>query len=304
MKALHLVVLRYGKLGDIVMTTPALRWAASHPGLRVTLVTDEHYVGVFRDLLPEIEVSSVMPSCDLVLDLHRVRRSRKARRGRSWVGVGKEDVRRRLLIHFASLGFKPKYSWPERHLRAMTRALLKLGIDPLETPESIPRFEPPQSAVKNRLGLVLGAGHGTKRWPPSHWEQLASHWRGEVVAFVGPGEESLAEEAGIVSWPDGSLAGLVEGLSTCSVVVSGDTGPLHLAAALGRQVVGLFGPTPSQAGFWVWDQQGTIVRRDALGCSPCHLHGQSRCPQEHHRCLSELDPSDVLSAANDLRPVQ
>lgn len=302
MTPLHLVVLRYGKLGDVVMTVPALRWAVQHPGLRVTLVTDGHYVEAFRALLPEIDVSSEMPRCDLVLDLHRVRRSRLARRGRSWVGVEKEDVRRRLLIHLPSLGFDPKYSWPERHLRAMNKALLQLGIEPVQRPDDIPRLHSPQAAVQNRLGLVLGAGHPTKRWPAHHWEQLASQWRGEVIAFVGPGEEGLAEEAGLVSWPDGSLLGLVEGLSTCSVVVSGDTGPLHLAAALGRQVVGLFGPTPSQAGFWVWDQQGTLLRRDELGCSPCHLHGQRQCPKKHHSCLSELDPSVVLSAANDLRP--
>jgi heptosyltransferase-2 len=300
MTAPHLAVLRYGRLGDLVMTEPALRWASSVPGLEVSLVTDSHYVGAFDSLLEGVALCTEVPDCDLVLDLHRVRRSRAARRGRPWLGVGKEHLRRRALLKFPSLGLRPRYSWPERHLAAMELALLQLGCALPSRPGALPRFAPSMDVSGRRLGIVLGAGHATKRWPLRHWEELAGRWRGEVIAFVGPGEEHLAVEAGVQPWPDTSLEGLVDGLSTCEVVAAGDTGPLHLAAALGRSVVGLFGPTPIETGFWVWAGQGTALRSEELSCSPCDLHGTPSCPRGHHRCLEELLPDAVLAALESL----
>ncbi len=300
MTSVHLAVLRYGRLGDLVMTEPALRWASWVPGLKVSLVTDSHYVGAFDSLLKGVTLCTDVPDCDLVLDLHRVRRSRAARRGRPWLGVAKEHLRRRALLKFPALGLSPRYSWPERHLAAMERALLRLGCELPARPAALPRLAPTMDVSGRRLGLVLGAGHATKRWPVRHWEELASRWRGEVVAFVGPGEENLAAAAGVQPWPDTSLEGLIEGLSTCEVVVAGDTGPLHLAAALGRSVVGLFGPTPLETGFWVWAGQGTALRRDDLPCSPCDLHGAASCPRGHHRCLEELPAVAALAALESL----
>jgi ADP-heptose:LPS heptosyltransferase len=218
------------------------------------------------------------------------------------VGVSKEDLRRRALVHLPALGVKPSYSWPERHLAAMERALLRLGCELPGRPASTPSFCTAGKPSKRRLGLVLGAGHATKRWPLRHWEHLASQWRGEVVSFVGPGEEHLAELAGIRPWADTTLAGLVAGLASCEVVVAGDTGPLHLAGALGCGVVGLFGPTPKESGFWLWEEQGTALRVAGLDCSPCHLHGSAVCPEGHHRCLEDMSPSEVLSALQGLLP--
>ena len=300
MTGLHLAVLRYGRLGDLVMIEPALRWASAVPGLRLSLVTDSHYVDALGALFEGVSLCTEVPDCDLVLDLHRVRRSRAARRGRRWLGVDKEDLRRRAFLKLSALGIRPRYSWPERHLEAMGIALLRLGVELPSRPAPLPMFSPPAEVSGRRLGLVLGAGNATKRWPVRHWEELSSRWRGEVVAFVGPGEEHLAAEAGVQPWPDTSLEALIEGLSTCEVVVAGDTGPLHLAAALGRSVVGLFGPTPLETGFWIWSGQGTALRNDQLSCSPCDLHGTSSCPRGHHRCLEDLLPDAILSALESL----
>ena len=81
---------------------------------------------------------------------------------------------------------------------------------------------------------------------------------------------------------------LVAGLSRCGVLVAGDTGPLHLAAALGARVVGLFGSTPVNTGFWTWEEQGTLLRAEGLACSPCSMHGRRRCPRGHHPSMEDL----------------
>ena len=134
-----------------------------------------------------------------------------------------------------------------------------------------PRLDVPESAARSiaellarlprpLLGVMPGAARGpAKRWPATHFAAVAARWRAEtgggVVAMGGPGDHSLAEEV-VRSVEDGlNLAGrtaLIEwaaALAACDAVVCNDSGGMHLAAALGRPVVAVFGATdPSVTG--------------------------------------------------------
>lgn len=301
---LRIGVLRLGRMGDLVMTLPALRWIGAQPGLRPLLITDPRW----WPLLPEIDTLVPEPGPEplhALLDLHRVPASRRALRRLRSGGVGpiepvhKESLRRRGLLVSAS--WPPRRTWPERHLAAAERLLGRLGRAPGPRSAAVPQLPPHADPEPGLLGLVPGAQHATKRWPLEHFADLAARWRraqGRVRAFLGPDEADLAPPlaaAGAEIWPP-ALGRLREGLSACAVVVAGDTGPLHVAGALGRPVVALFGPTPRRAGFWVWGDRGTLLGLD-LGCAPCSLHGSAACPRRHHRCLRDLGVERVLAAA-------
>ena len=96
-----------------------------------------------------------------------------------------------------------------------------------------------------------GAGWGAKRWPAERYGALAAGLRKmgyEVLVNAGPGEETLASE--VVAHSEGaaevlrsSIAELIAVTRRAALVIGGDTGPLHLASALGRPVVGIYGPT-------------------------------------------------------------
>jgi hypothetical protein len=293
----EVVALRLGRLGDLVMVEPALRWLVAS-GVSVTLVTSAHYVGTFDRLLADVHVvpPAGMPDRGLVLDLHRVAGSRRLRRGRDWIGVGKEDLRRRLRVLAPCLGLRPRLDWPGRHLQAASRALEALGLSESPMPAPLPRLPADAAPEQGTLGISPGAGHAAKQWPVVRWRELVQRWPGRVLVFGSPDEAELVAAVGGEAWPDPSLAGLVEGLSRCEAVVAGDTGPLHLAGALGRRVVGLFGPTPVDTGFWVWGDRGEAIVPLARPCAPCSLHGRDRCPRRHHACLAELTADRVLEA--------
>jgi heptosyltransferase-1 len=146
-----------------------------------------------------------------------------------------------------------------------------------------------------------GAGWGAKRWPPERYGEVAAELirRGyRVFANAGPGEESLVDAIQQAAAGDAviplacTLAQLIAITRRVALVIAGDTGPLHLACALGRPVVGIYGPTdPSRNGpfgtsFKVL--RSPESRRD---------HTRNAAPEPG---LLTIQPADVLRAAEEL----
>jgi heptosyltransferase-2 len=158
------------------------------------------------------------------------------------------------------------------------------------------------------IGLFPGAEWGSsKRWPWRRFADLANALRREVpgariVILAGPKEVWTAvrihEESGKVHpviGPDLDLAGLAAVLAHLDLLVTNDSGPMHLAAALGVRCIALFGPTDPRrtapAG------EGHRVMYTDRWCSPCF---RRRCPLLHHRCLRDIGVDAVTAAAVDL----
>jgi ADP-heptose:LPS heptosyltransferase len=99
-------------------------------------------------------------------------------------------------------------------------------------------------APQNRdIVLLPAAGRAEKQWPIDRFRQLARVIGPRAVAVWGPGEQELASQIGCRMAPKTDLRELAAILRDAEVVIGGDTGPLHLAAALGTKVIGLYGPT-------------------------------------------------------------
>jgi ADP-heptose:LPS heptosyltransferase len=142
-----------------------------------------------------------------------------------------------------------------------------------------------------------GAGWANKSWGEDRFAELAASVREKLgihpVVSWGPGDEvraeDLARRIGARMIPPVDFPGLARIVSRSEFFAGGDTGPLHLADALGVRTVGLFGPTdPSRTGPF---RRNGPVFFTGLACSPCN----SRYP-EVKRCLREISPSAVLAA--------
>ena len=158
----------------------------------------------------------------------------------------------------------------------------------------------PDDAPHPAVLINPGAGWGAKRWPPERYAVVAKGLidRGMcVLVNAGPGEESLAEA--IVQGTGGaatsltcSLAQLIALTRRIALCIAGDTGPLHLACALGRPVVGIYGPTdPSRNGPF-----GTKFR---VLRSPESRRDHTRRADPEAGLLT-IQPEDVLRAAGEL----
>jgi heptosyltransferase-2 len=151
-----------------------------------------------------------------------------------------------------------------------------------------------------------GAAYGSaKRWFPERFaavgDRLEEEFDARIVLTGGPGEAEIGRdiEAAMGSQPlnligKTSVRQMMAILSLCRLMVTNDSGPMHVAAALGVPLVAIFGPTDhtttSPAG-----EKCRVVRHD-VGCAPCLLR---QCPTDH-RCMKAVTVEDVLSAARDL----
>jgi heptosyltransferase I len=114
------------------------------------------------------------------------------------------------------------------------------------------------AGFENRVVLLPGAGRLEKQWPAERFGELARRIGGDAVVAWGPREEPLARAIGAEVAPATNFRELAVLFRRARLVIGGDTGPLHLAAALGTPVLGLYGPTnPARNG--PYGQLGNIV---------------------------------------------
>ncbi len=97
--------------------------------------------------------------------------------------------------------------------------------------------------------------------------------------------------AGSLSLPESAAL-----LSLSSLVIANDSGLLHLAQSQKRPVVGIYGPTTRELGFFPIEQNSTVVET-SLPCRPCTPKGLNYCPKIHFRCMNDITPEMVIQAA-------
>lgn len=119
----------------------------------------------------------------------------------------------------------------------------------------------------------------------------------DVVLLTSPGEREQAQRIATtcngvpIVGHDGDVLELAAALSQCAALITNDSGPLHVAAALAVPSVSIFGPTdPGRTVI----AGATHVVRSTLACQPCY---QRECPLRHHRCMSDVSVDEVFTAA-------
>jgi lipopolysaccharide heptosyltransferase II len=322
-RVLCVLLVRFSSIGDILLTTPLIRATARrHPDAKLVYVTKRSMAPLVSEHPGVAEVVSLDPDESVrhlaqrlrtlapthALDLHANLRSAALRLlvRCSWSGFAKHKFARSVLVSTKVDLYGPPVPVAERYFEAAR----SLDVRPDGQP---PRFFLSPGArdrvdrwlVERGLGnasvaaLAPGAAHATKRWPIAHWIALAQRLRGAGYAVVpvgGPDDRGLAQQLAADS-PAGEFSLQETGalLARARVVVSGDTGVMHMATGVGAPVVALFGPTVEQFGFFPYHARSVVLQRD-LACRPCSSTGTPACPLGHHRCLADIPPAEVADA--------
>lgn len=320
------LIVRLGALGDVVHGIPvAAALRERFPAARIDWMVDPRYVpllGLVRGLDAAIPVdprrgpgqliSTVRGLRDVryaaAIDLQGLLKSAAlARFAGAWqtIGMTAPHLREPMARLFYSERVDPGDA---QHVIQKNLALLApLGVKqprvlfPLATPDSDAATQLQQRYRERRYVLINpGAAWPNKRWPADRFGMLAGHIREraglESVVLWGPGEEAAASAVVAASQGAASLAprttvvDLVAVARGAALMIAGDTGPLHVAAAAGTPVVALFGPTRVERnGPWV--EQDIVVSRT----SQCVCLYQRTC-RRGQPCLDDVSVGEVWNA--------
>ncbi|MCL4558508.1 MAG: glycosyltransferase family 9 protein [Deltaproteobacteria bacterium] len=322
---MKILLLRFSSLGDVVLTMPvALALKKKYAGATVDLGTKLDYSDLFTPPWPFTNVlylddKGVLPfvkevnerGYDMIADLHAGLRTTVIAplvRAGSRKRYKKGALARRIFVK-TGIRLSPFPSVLERYLSTF-------GIDaPPDTPwlktsqeergrgHALLRYA---GVTGNRvIGIAPGARWETKKWGIGRYVELAKRLeqRGFDTVFVfGKGDErdreelsSVSPHSKVVNTPEHPLREVCYAVSTMDTFVSGDTGLMHLAEAVGAPLVSLFGPTTREFGFFPAGRRSVVIEKDTP-CRPCSLHGSGKCRRMHHRCMKDISVEDVESA--------
>lgn len=321
----RILVIRPGGIGDAVLLVPALLAVKEcFPHAELTLLAERRNGGAFR-LCPQVDrlllydrpadlLEVLRGGFDVIIDTEQWHRLSAvvARLARAPLSIGyATNDRKRLFSHGVT------YSHDDYEAFSFFKLLAPLGIDPpvsLTVPfltipgEADARAESLLKAAQHLPVITIfpGASIPERRWGAARFAELAQRLTlaGFRIAAVG-GADDRAEAEVIVSGCGGlnlagrtSLAESAAVLARSRLLISGDSGILHIAVGLGVPTVSLFGPGIEAK----WGPRGLNHRivNHHLACSPCTRFGTTpRCP-ENARCLSEITVGEVMSAVEKL----
>ena len=167
-----------------------------------------------------------------------------------------------------------------------------------------------QPSTNKTVGLNPGASYGSaKRWYPQEFAKVAGELSGQydIVIFGGPSEvniagdiEKLLIEKGVDNYQNlagkTSITALIENISNLDLFITGDSGPMHVAAAFQVPTVAIFGPTKDDETSQWMNDKSVIVKKN-LDCQPCM---KRTCLLKHHNCMKLITSAKVIDAVNRL----
>ena len=321
----RVLIVRLGSLGDIIHTIPAAAAIRrTYPDAAIDWLVDVRHRELL-DLVPfvdrkiSIDTSSAgslwsalgelrRAHYDAALDLQGLLKSAVLARlsgAARVVGFPAELLRERA----ARVFYTETAGDAERHVIDKNLSMIRaIGVRMPDVAFPLEDRNPGIAAqARSRLGLADGAPFAlinpgaawpNKRWPPVYFAELSReiakrHGLRSLVLW-GPGEQQLADAVVTASdntaavSPPTTVADLVSLSKAAALMISGDTGPLHIAAAAGTPIVGIFGPTdPKRNGPWAPDD--LVVSR--FGACVCHYQRQCRIAGW---CLLDISPREVM----------
>lgn len=311
------LALRLGVLGDVILTTGVLYYWHQTQGANFHLLTKAPWAPLFKHH-PAITKIIAIKDSDLkgrgwwsfcrnlarnyghlpLVDLHKNLRSQIL--GLLWPGpkfsYAKYSLERRLFLathhDFFSKRLK-KNNVPQRYSLALEAqapepSLVRpqIFLTPAEKQAAAQQLQ--TLNLKKPIAIHPYATHPAKTPQPSTWQQVVHllQDQGQEVLILGQHAQPLLPQASYDLTNSTSLRQTAALLSHCRYLISGDSGPMHLATAVGTPVLALFGPTTQEWGFYPSGPEDII---DQAPCSqaPCSLHGQNKCGA-HPLCMAHF----------------
>jgi ADP-heptose:LPS heptosyltransferase len=316
-----ILVIRFSSIGDIVLTSPVLRCLKKQmPQARVHYLTKKRnadlleanpyidHIHLFDNDLDATINELRKERFDLIIDLHHNLRTLQVKRK---LRVRAYSFRKLNFLKFLFASLKinllPKMHIVDRYLDTVKHLDIKndeQGLDYfIPEYEEFPLETLPEAYKNGFIALVLGGTYFTKRLPASKYRSILDMPNKKFILLGGKHEKEIATE--IMNWQTGNVLDYVGKLTInqsatlireSSLVITNDTGLMHIAAAFRKKILSVWGNTVPEFGMVPYfpDPQSEILEVKNLSCRPCSKLGYHKCPKKHFRCMNDIPEQKII----------
>lgn len=328
------LIVRFSSIGDIVLTSPVVRCLKKQvPEAEIHFLVKESFIPVVQHN-PYIDKIHVLAHSwelmieelkteeyDYIIDLHhnvKTLRLKNELKVKSF-SFYKLNVQKYIYTAF-KLNILPKIHIVDRYLDTVRSFGVKNdgeGLNYFIAPnEETKKDDIPGSHYAGYIACVIGAAHGTKRWPVHRWKAFCGKMDHPIILLGGKEDKQRGDE--IAEADDVkvynacgkfSINESADLVRKAKLVISNDTGLMHIAAAFKKPVISLwgntvpsFGMTPYYGDRYHRNTQKLafdIVQVKNLWCRPCSKIGYEKCPLGHFKCMEKIGEEEVIVKARE-----
>ena len=325
---MKILVLRFSSIGDIVLTTPVLRCLHEQKNAEVHFLTKssfrsvvEHNPHISRCWFFDKEVTEVLPELkkenfDLIIDLHRNLRSMRVKFS---LRKPSRSFSKLNFVKWKKVKFKstvlPDVHIVDRYLQTVSHLGVKNDLKGLDffvpAEKEIHLSSLPAFLHQGYIAFAIGAQHATKRLPTEKIASISAAIKHPIVLLGGKEDAksgdkiaSIAPERIFNACGKFDLYGSASLVRQANVVVSHDTGLMHIAAAFHKKIVSVWGNTIPEFGMYPYlpleKEKYRIIENKEVHCRPCSKIGHATCPKKHFQCMLGIPDQHIKAAAEEL----
>jgi ADP-heptose:LPS heptosyltransferase len=312
------LILRFSSIGDIVLTTPVIRnLKLTYPDAEIHFLTKKkfrsilehnpylHHLHVFEKDINECVEALKKERFDFIIDLHNNLRSNilKLKLRRPSAKFDKLNFKKWLLVNF-KINRLPNKHIVDRYFEAAKSLNIsndQKGLDfflPSQTFDTLEKF----NLEKNHyVTIAIGAAHATKQIPENKILEIIEKIKLPIVLLGDKNDSDKANS--IISKSNHSS--IVNASGICSLfesayliqqsnlLITADTGLMHIASAFNKTIYSFWGNTVPEFGMspYITNAENKIFEVKNLACRPCSKIGFDQCPKGHFDCMNKIDLS-------------
>jgi|TARA_R110000737_G_scaffold61221_1_gene88268 lipopolysaccharide heptosyltransferase II len=323
---MKILVIRFSSIGDIVLTTPVLRCLKNQlEDVEIHYLTKtkfkslvENNPNISKVITIENSIEEVLPELkrenyDHVIDLHNNIRtlSLKRKLGRPNASFKKLNVQKWLLVNL-KMNKMPDVHIVDRYIETVQDLGVKNDNLPCEfyiSSENEVDVKAQFDLEQNQfVGAAIGAQFATKTLPTEQLIKILSKINEPIVLLGGPEDEQKAKDI-VIGLPRKEIQNLCGKLNLqqsasvvkqCKVLLTHDTGLMHIASCFEVPVVSVWGNTVPELGMFPYYPQKpdlySIHEVKNLSCRPCSKIGFQTCPKKHFKCMMDQDLGRIIES--------
>jgi heptosyltransferase-2 len=320
------LIIRLSSIGDIVLTTPVLRCLRKqYPEAEIHFLTKQSFRGILADnpYLDKIHVLAdsfdlmlhelKTEEYDYIIDLHhnlrtlRIKRFLKNVRSFSYNKLNVEKY----MYTSLKVNILPKKHIVDRNLETIKSLGVQndgLGLDYfIPEKDMVDNKDIPVSHLHGYIAIVIGAALATKKLPVHKLRELCAAIDHPVILFGGQEDHDNASAIAAVdtvkiynACGKFNLNESADLIRRSKLVITHDTGLMHIAAALQKPVISVWGNTVPAFGMYPYygrysKQHYDVVEINKLWCRPCSKIGYKKCPRGHFKCMENIAVNDIVN---------